>query len=511
MDNAEKLVKIINNFESFAKNFLTISTKSGEKVKFTLNRAQKYTLMKIEQHLKMTGKVRVIILKGRQLGISTLIEGRFFWKVITHHGLHAYILTHEAEATKNLFNMALRFQKNLPRGLCPEPDKSSSKELIYSKFDSGYSVGTAGNKGAGRSQTIQLFHGSEVAFWPHADEHAKGVMEAVPNEPGTEMILESTANGIGNEFHSKWQAAHEPHSEYIPIFTPWYWDDKYKASIEGIVFTDEEKELYEMHNPNGLTGAHLAWRRLKIAGTKDVKTGRLRFKQEYPFTAQEAFLNPVEMVFFDAEIVYRAMKFTIHNANGRLKIGVDPARSGMDGTAIVRRIQRKVYNIEKHYNMNTMEVVGRLVRIIKDEAPYKMYIDCIGIGAGIVDRLCEMGYGMIIVAVNNAETARERDRFTNRRAENWGLMREWFDDDMGVDIPDDDELHAELCAISYKYDSNDRLLLESKEKMKSRGLSSPDKADALANTFDDGIHEIQTPTQRRMKRDQDRGRENYFR
>ena len=510
MDNAEKLVKIINNFELFAKNFLIISTKSGEKVKFLLNRAQKYVLENLEKQLRDTGKIRALILKGRQAGISTLIEARFFWKVITHPGTHAYILTHEAEATKNLFNMALRFQKNLPYGLCPEPDKSSSKELIFSKFDSGYSVGTAGNKGAGRSQTIQLFHGSEFGFWPHADEHSKGVMQAVPGSLGTEMILESTANGIGNEFHSMWQASHQPKSEYQGIFVPWYWQDDYKAPIEGIKFTDEEKALYEVHNSNGLTGGHLAWRRLKISGTKDQKTGELRFRQEYPFTAQEAFLNPIDMIFMDTEIVYRAMKFTIVNAHGRLKIGVDPARSGVDGTAIVRRIQRKVYGIEKHYNMNTMEVVGRLVRIIKEELPYKMYIDCIGIGAGIVDRLCEMGYGMIVVAVNNAETARERDRYANRRAENWALMREWFDDDMGVDIPDDDELHAELCSIGYKYESNDRLLLESKEKMKSRGLASPDKADALANTFDDGIHEIQTTYTKRMKRDQER-QGNYFR
>lgn len=92
---------------------------------------------------------------------------------------------------------------------------SNAKELYFSDIDSGYKVGTAGTKGVGRSSTIQYFHGSEVAFWPHAETHAAGVLQAIPKEPGTEIILESTANGIGNYFHKMWREAERGESEYI--------------------------------------------------------------------------------------------------------------------------------------------------------------------------------------------------------------------------------------------------------------------------------------------------------
>src|SRR5262249_59464457 len=99
--------------------------------------------------------------------------------------------------------------------------------------DSGYKVGTAGTKAVGRSSTIQLFHGSEVAFWPFADTHAAGVMQAVPNEKDTEIILESTANGIGNFFHQTWRNAEAGKNDYIAIFVPWYWSEEYRrASFE---------------------------------------------------------------------------------------------------------------------------------------------------------------------------------------------------------------------------------------------------------------------------------------
>src|SRR4030095_1937231 len=107
-------------------------------------------------------------------------------------GKKAFILTHDKEATKNLFTMAQRFYDNLDPGLVPKADTANAKELYFKEFDSGYAVGTAGNKAVGRSQTIQLFHGSEVAFWQFAEEHSKGILQAISNEAGTEVILEST-------------------------------------------------------------------------------------------------------------------------------------------------------------------------------------------------------------------------------------------------------------------------------------------------------------------------------
>ena len=105
----------------------------------------------------------------------------------------------------------------------PVPDASSAKELNFKTLNSGYSVGTAGNKAVGRSQTIQLMHASEVGYYPHAEDHAKGILQAVPNEKGSEIIMESTANGIGNYFYNMWMAASSGQSDFQAIFVPWYW------------------------------------------------------------------------------------------------------------------------------------------------------------------------------------------------------------------------------------------------------------------------------------------------
>ncbi len=134
-----------------------------------------------------------------------------------------------------------------------------------------------------------------------------------------------------------------------------------------------------------------------------------------------------------------------------------------------------------------MQLVGKLKVIIEKERPTKMFIDCIGLGAGVVDRLAEMGYECV-VGVNVSRAANNPDQFLNLRAELWSEMRDWLNQDMPVQIPDDPELQKELCGLGYKYNSSGRLQIESKVDAKKRGMNSPDKADALMITFAYGQH-----------------------
>lgn len=487
------MIEKIKDLTFFAPSFFSIRSKSGQVKPFTLNRCQLYMHKKLESQIQKTGKVRAVVLKGRQQGCSTYIQSRYTHKVITNRGLKAYILTHEAEATNNLFEMSRRFIDNLPAGLCPKPDNSAATKLYFKSFDSGYAVGTAGNKGAGRSQTLQLFHGSEVAFWPHAEEHAKGVMQAISRDPGTEIILESTANGMGNYFHQMWTAAILGESEYQAIFLPWYWQDEYKADIRDLdkfALTDDEAELLQNHQSNGLTIEHLAWRRLKIRESNgtDIELGTEQFKQEYPMTAAEAFRNPVTDTFINATAVMRARKANVESDAG-LIIGVDPALGEKDKFAIIRRRGRLAYKLERYTNHNTMQIAGLLRKIIEKENPVKMYIDCIGIGAGVVDRLLEMGFSQV-EGINSARHASERDKYANKRAEMWSEGREWLNGESEVQIPDSDVLHTDLCGLGYRWDSNGRLVIERKEDLKKRGLPSPDTADALMLTFAGGFYDI---------------------
>src|SRR3546814_6740688 len=118
--------------------------------------------------------------------------------------------------------MAKRFHDHVPAVVKPLTKASNAKELTFGLLDSGYQVGTAKAAGVGRSDTIQFFHGSEVAHWANAEEHAAGALQAVPRAAGTEVILESTANGVGGLFYNLWQAAVRGEGDYQAIFLPWF-------------------------------------------------------------------------------------------------------------------------------------------------------------------------------------------------------------------------------------------------------------------------------------------------
>lgn len=472
--------RLKDDFVHYASKCLKIRTKEGAVEPFVINKAQQHIHEQITAQKGEIGKVRAIILKGRQQGCSTLIGARFYHIVTHYSGMQAFILTHALDATQNLYKMAQRYYENTPDLVKAHVTTSNAKELIFGLLDSGYKLGTAENKAVGRSATIQLLHGSEVAFWANAAEHAKGIMQAVPDAPGTEIFLESTANGIGNFFHQQWQMAEAGISDFIAIFVPWFWQPEYsKQCEEGFLLTEEEIQLSEQY---GLTDEQLNWRRSKIAqlsvnGIDGVKA----FKQEYPCCAQEAFQSTGEDTYISPDLVMNARK-AVTEAIGPLVVGVDPARFGDDRTCIIRRRGRKAYGLQTYTKKDTMEIVGFVVTIIKEEQPDKVIIDIGGLGAGIFDRLCELGYRDICIASNAGSTPLDGRAFLNKRAEMWGLCKEWLQQ-VPCQIPDDDSLHSDLCAIRYKVDSNSRLVMESKADMKKRGVRSPDGADSLCLTF----------------------------
>jgi hypothetical protein len=284
-------------------------------------------------------------------------------------------MTHEDAATRNLFELASRFHEHCPEFIRPSTSAANSKELRFGELDSGYRVGTAGTKGTGRSSTIQLLHGSEVAFWPNADTHAAGILQAVPDEDGTEIILESTANGMGSFFHNMWRDAERGASDFIAVFVPWFWQDEYQRRVPESFEPDaEELEYAHLY---GLNTRQLAWRRNKIAELKDPAL----FKQEYPATAAEAFQMSGHDSFIRPELVARARKFECE-PSGPLVIGYDPAWTGSDRHAMAYRRGRVVTEIKSRARLNTMEGAAWASQVIELERPARMFID-VGVPASV--------------------------------------------------------------------------------------------------------------------------------
>lgn len=489
--------KLKDDFIHYAAKCLKIRTKEGSIEPFLLNKAQQYIHERIEKQKKDTGKVRAIILKGRQQGCSTLIGGRFYHRVTHSKGIQAFILTHALDATNNLFKLAQRYHENCPVLVKPDVSTNNSKELVFGLLESGYKLGTAENKSVGRSATIQLFHGSECGFWANAAEHSKGILQAVPDSMGTEIIIESTANGVGNYFHQQWQLAEAGISDFIPIFVPWFWQIEYQREPEkGFSLNEEEIKLQKLY---GLSLSQLSWRRHKIIGLSvNGANGFKSFKQEYPCNANEAFQLTGEDTFIQSDLVMKCRK-SIVEPYGPLVIGCDPARFGDDRTSIIRRQGRVASKLESYTKKNTMEVVGLLHTIIEAEDPKFVFVDIGGLGAGIVDRLHEMGHRKIVIGVNAGSEPLNKKKYDNKRAEMWGLCREWMENEP-CQVPDSDSLHADLCGAQAEWNSNSQLVIESKKKMKKRGIRSPDEAECLIQTFaypatslsDDNSHNSRT-------------------
>ena len=495
----EKRQQLKDDFRFYARNCLLIRTKHEGLQSLVLNEAQEYIHSRLESQIEQTGKVRAIILKGRQQGASTYVGGRFVWRTTHSKGVQAFILTHEGESTNALFKMTQRYLENLPSFVKPIVQKDNAKELHFDKLDSGYKIGTAGNKSVGRGQTIQYFHGSEVAFWMNAGEHTKGVMQAVPDGAGTEVILESTANGVGNFFHEQWKLAESGHSEFQAIFVPWFWQAEYTKKLpeEFNLDTEEEnlKDYYKLNNEQ------MYWRRMKIAElTTDGVDGDKAFKQEYPMNSAEAFQVSGGDGMITANMCMAARKNKV-NGSGPYVVGVDPSRGG-DRFAIVRRQTRKMYGMES-YKGEQCDKLGKNVAICKrilDEVcpvagkkPDMMFIDY-GAGADIVDRLHELGYENV-KAVHFGSTPLNPVKYKNKRNEIWGEMADWMaDESLPPDIPDCDEMQADMCASPYDRDSNDRRVLWAKDRIKKRLGFSPDYGDAGALTFAEPVGKKETFT-----------------
>lgn len=303
--------RLFDDFEFYATKALKIRTKDAKVVPFKLNRAQKRLLEAVLRQWEETGRVRIVILKARQLGFSTMVGGFLYWWISQHRATKGIVVTHHGDATRALFDMTKRYHTEVPEFLRPSTERANSKELKFDKLDSGYMVATAGADTVGRGETLQAAHLSEVGLWPKlkAKEIMNGLLQAIPKEDDTFVFIESTARGMSGPFYEAWTGAVEGTTGYLPYFAPWFEDPKYVADVpEGFQRTlDEDEYCARVHEKYGesLTDAQLCFRREKIA-----LDGPELFKQEYPTFPEDAFLTSGAPVFNLQKLSDRKDKLT---------------------------------------------------------------------------------------------------------------------------------------------------------------------------------------------------------
>jgi hypothetical protein len=319
--NKEQLFfyKLKHDRQWYIENFLKIRDKSARIVPFKLNPAQQIVMDIIENDEKEGKLKRYIVLKARQMGLSTLFEALIFHDTANNENKNALIIAHEEQASVNLFNMSKLYYENLPDLIRPMKKYSNGKILSFENPEgdenlkqdnpglrSKITIATAGTGEVARSATVHNVHASEVAFFPDAKTTMLGLMQCVPDMPNTMVVWESTANGVGDFFHEMWQKAVRGENEFTPIFLGWFVDPTYTRPFR----TDAEKEQlikevntvsvdvngnethtyeYELMQKNGLTYEQLNWRRYTIANK--CQGDEMLFMQEYPATAEEAFIS----------------------------------------------------------------------------------------------------------------------------------------------------------------------------------------------------------------------------
>jgi len=379
----------------FAKNVLHIVDKSAELRPLEYNHAQMYLHEMLEKQLREQGMVRAIIVKGRQQGCSTYVTSRFYHKAIMNAHKKVVIAAHIATSTASIFEQVTLYKDQSPDQVTPTMEVENSKEMQF-KNGSKYRVFTTGSGDIGRGQTTHLLHGSEVAFYTNIRNIKSGLLQSVADVPGSEIILESTANGIGDFFHRETQKALQGQSRYRVIFIPWYWQDEYRAQVPpDFKRTEEEEELVRLY---GIDDEQLQWRRYKITDIDEAL-----FHQEYPFTIEEAFIASGEQL-IDAQFIAQARSSSTNDQTAPIIMGVDPARKN-DRTVISIRQGRTFRDIRVLPEIDTMQLVGIIATMINERNVAMTFIDEGGLGYGVVDRLHELGFKQKVTGVNFGSSA----------------------------------------------------------------------------------------------------------
>jgi hypothetical protein len=304
MDKRLKQVrkKLYSDFPYYAKAALRIRTKAGQIEPLNLNPAQTILDEAVTAQMKAEGKIRIIILKARQQGLSTYTGGYLYFSVSQQKARKAMVITHHADSTRALFDMTKRYHDNCPDALKPHTKYSSRKEISFDVLDSSFVVATAGGDSVGRGETLTHVHCSELAFWPKssAPDIWNGLLQAVPNSPNTAVFVESTANGVSGVYYDLWRGAIEGKNGFVPVFIPWFTDPTYREKVsENFERTPDEEDLAGLYS---LDNEQLMFRRRKVA-----QNGLDLFKQEYPSEPEEAFLTTGRPV-FNLEYLSKAMK-----------------------------------------------------------------------------------------------------------------------------------------------------------------------------------------------------------
>jgi hypothetical protein len=295
------------DFEFWAYICVKIQDKETKKeIPFVLNRAQRRLLSRFEKMRLARKPVRVILLKARQWGGSTLTQVYMAWmQLIVKTNWHSAIIADVDDQSRNIRGMYKRLGRLYPKqfgSITFMPYEGSSKTKVIKERNCIVGVGSAQEPDSLRSYDFSMLHLSEVGIWKStlqrsAEDLVQSIRSTVPTIPDSLIVMESTAKGVGNFFHREWHAAKKGTSSYDPVFVPWFEIERYQNSIKDYTefISWMQTDVY----------ARFLWSiGATLEGIKwyfDTKNGEnyddWRMKSEYPSNDIEAFQSTGRTVF----------------------------------------------------------------------------------------------------------------------------------------------------------------------------------------------------------------------
>jgi hypothetical protein len=357
---------------------------------------------------KRAGK-KNIVLKARQMGMTTWIAARFFVATITEPGTLSVQVAHDMRAAEEIFRIVHRFWANMPEWLRLHglrTSRANVRQIVFPLLDSEYRVETAADVDAGRGLTIQNLHASEVARWPRDAAATLASLRAAV-APAGEIVLESTPDGASGCFYQEWQSA--PETGYVRHFFPWWWEESYVRDGKGIEFTREEEELADQHD---LSAGQIAFRR-------EIKANfRKLAQQEFAEDAERCFLASGDCVFEVEKIDERLKRvedwdrpegeytqFLPSRAGRTYIIGVDPAGGGSAGDHCCAEVIERSSGMqcaELHGRWTPHEFAHKLAELGRTYNQAVLAVETPGPGGEVMANLRNLGYHEVVEVRNTA-------------------------------------------------------------------------------------------------------------
>ena len=488
------------DFATYARACLRVMNKDDVIVPLILNPMQTALLSAMQAQLAETGTIRILLLKARQMGASTLAAAFFFWLMhLEQKGRRAYLLAHEDAAAMKLTQMYHTYWEQHPQTFRRPRSRASAHQLGF-RHGGGLEAATASTPAGGRGGTVSLYHGSEVAYWRHYAAHSAGSMQQVSKRPGSAIMLESTANGPVGGFYERWRNAELGRGRYLGKFFAWTWDPQYVLPVpRGFSLSREApNELvmseYDYQREHGCTMEQMAWRRDMIQElSDDAVDGSLVFTREYPITAREAFLQTSgKSLLSPVQVEAARLRSTeLHGADWQvpLILGLDPATGhGPADSALCFRRGMKAYRLDRKHGLDATQLADYVYQAFCDEEADQLNIEAAeGTGQAVYQDLMRRpqtaGKCRRIMPGGGAS---DRAKWYNKRAEMWWRGATWIADggaiidESGIDGR---TLASELLTVETKSGNERVIQVEAKDEIIKRLGYSPDGADAFMLTF----------------------------